>query len=62
MVMHMSNVSYNHFDESSKHIFILILLLPGTNERSNDGDCRQTGCTVGECVRQGLRYICKQGK
>lgn len=24
-------------------------------------DCRQHGCTSGECVREGSQYICKQG-
>lgn len=25
-------------------------------------DCRVTGCVTGECIRQGVEYVCKQGK
>lgn len=24
-------------------------------------DCRQHGCSSGECIRQGSEYVCKQG-
>lgn len=32
------------------------------SQYNNDEDCRSTGCTVGECVRQGLEFVCKQGE
>lgn len=25
-------------------------------------DCRLTGCDRGECIRQGIEFVCKQGK
>lgn len=25
-------------------------------------DCRTTGCVIGECVRHGVEFVCKQGK
>lgn len=34
---------------------------PGTQYRDN-ADCRVHGCTVGECIRQGTEYVCKNGK
>lgn len=24
-------------------------------------DCREHGCVSGECIREGTKYVCKQG-
>ncbi len=34
----------------------------GNQYRDNSGDCSIKGCPVGECIRQGNEYVCRQGK
>lgn len=56
------NVSYlANFCVCEKHSSnIAILIVKGTQYRDFT-DCRQHGCTSGECIRQGSEYVCKQG-
>lgn len=30
-------------------------------QHADFSDCRQYGCTAGECIREGSQYVCKQG-
>lgn len=41
-------------------ILWIFFFYTGTQFRDST-DCRQHGCTSGECVREGSQYICKQG-
>jgi hypothetical protein len=64
MAIHTMNVSYSfeyHLALFGKQLLQFQFYLSGNLSRGVS-DCRVAGCTTGECIRQGVEYVCKQGK
>lgn len=44
------------------YIALTIFIIFQGNQFRDNADCRINGCSVGECIRQGNEFVCRQGK